>query len=70
MSVRTYSYLRDKDIKLSEHFSVWEFVSKGSDGKVWSDEVLISEGLSVTLEKLYTALNCSDRKSTRLNSSH
>lgn len=53
MSVKTYSYKRDKNIKLSEHFSVWEFRCK--DG---SDKILINIELIAVLEKLFKHLDC------------
>jgi GH25 family lysozyme M1 (1,4-beta-N-acetylmuramidase) len=53
MSVKTYSYAKDKNVKLSEHFSVWEFRCK--DG---TDKILINTELIDILEKLYARLNC------------
>lgn len=39
--VKKYSYKKDKDLKLSENFSVWEFQRKDkSDGILIGDELL------------------------------
>jgi hypothetical protein len=58
MAVKTYSYAKNKNDKLSEHFSVWEFAS--SDGsKLYTDKILIDSDLVTMLEKLYAAMNCS-----------
>ena len=53
MGVKTYSYKKDKNVKLSAHFSVWEFQCK--DG---SDKILINTELIDILEKLFKHLNC------------
>ena len=45
--VRKYSYKKDKDLKLSENFSVWEFQCKDK-----SDEILIDDELVDKLEQL------------------
>jgi len=50
--IKTYSFNKDKNIKLSDHFSVWEFQSK--DG---ADKILINEDLIITLENLYKKLD-------------
>ena len=62
MAVKTYSYAKDKNIKLSEHFSVWEFRCK--DG---TDKILINTELIKVLEKLRAYLNC---KSITINSGY
>lgn len=49
---KTYSYKKDKSIKLTDHFSVWEFQSK--DG---TDTILINEELPILLENLYKNLD-------------
>jgi uncharacterized protein YcbK (DUF882 family) len=59
MGITTYSYAKDKNKKLSTHFSVGEFASLDSSGKLWSDSVLIHSELINTLEKVATTLNCS-----------
>jgi uncharacterized protein YcbK (DUF882 family) len=53
MAVKTYSYKNDKNVKLSEHFSVWEFRCK--DG---TDKMLINTELVDILEKLFKYLDC------------
>ena len=50
--IKTYSYKKDKSIKLTDHFSVWEFQSK--DG---TDKILINEELPILLENLYKNLD-------------
>lgn len=54
----TYSYKTDKNKYCSEHTQVKEFASK-SGNKLYSDVVLVDEGLLIMIEKLFTALNCS-----------
>ncbi|MGN1411957.1 MAG: GH25 family lysozyme [Oscillospiraceae bacterium] len=56
--VKTFSYSKDKDIFLSPHFQVKEFASIDGNGKLYSDNVLISYDLVKMLEKLYEKLNC------------
>lgn len=58
MAVKTYSYKKDKDTKLSDHFTVKEFASI-SGSKLYTDTVLIDTYLVDKLEKLYSAMNCS-----------
>lgn len=58
MAVKTYSYSKGKNTKLSAHFTVKEFASISSNGKVWSDKVLVDTTLITMLEKLYDRLNC------------
>lgn len=53
MPVKTYSYKKDKNLKLSDHFAVWEFRCK--DG---TDKVLINTDLINILEKLFIHLDC------------
>ncbi len=53
MAVKTYSYKKDKNLKLSEHFAVWEFRCK--DG---TDTILINTELIDILEKLFKYLDC------------
>jgi hypothetical protein len=57
MSVKTYSYSKNGNDYLSSHFQVKEFASI-SNGKVYTDEVLINTDLVSMLEKLYSKLNC------------
>lgn len=54
MSVKTYSFKRDGEKKLSPHFKVREFRCK--DG---TDKILIESGLITHLEKVYEHFNCS-----------
>jgi hypothetical protein len=54
MAVRTYSFKKNGDSKLSPHFSVREFRSNCG-----SDVIIISEELIKMLEQLYAKLNCS-----------
>ena len=55
--VKTFSYSKDKNTFLSPHFQVKEFAST-SNGKLYSDNVLISYDLVQRLEKLYAKLKC------------
>lgn len=59
MSVITYKYSTQKNTKLSEHFSVYEFASKGSNGYLYSDNILIDTALIELLEKVFEHFNCS-----------
>lgn len=54
MSVKTYSFKKDGEKKLSPHFKVREFRCK--DG---TDKILIESGLITYLEKIYDHFNCS-----------
>lgn len=58
MSVRTYSYKKNGDMSLSEHFCVKEFASI-CGSKLYSDKVKIETKLIEVLEKLFKDLNCS-----------
>ena len=58
MTVKTYSYSKDKNTKVSAHFSVKEFASISDNGKVWSDKVLIDTMLIAMLEALFEKLKC------------
>ncbi len=58
MAVKTYSYAKDKNTKLSAHFAVKEFASISSNGKLWSDKVLVDTTLIAMLEALFVRLNC------------
>ena len=59
MSVINYKYSTQKNTKLSEHFSVYEFVSKGSNGYLYSDNILIDTDLIELLEKVFEHFSCS-----------
>ena len=54
MSVKRYSFRKDGDVKLSDHFRVREFRCK--DG---TDKILIESGLIKYLEKVHSHFNCS-----------
>ena len=56
MSVKIYSYKKDKEKSLSKHFKVKEFAST-SKNKVYSDNVLIESALIDTLEELFLNVN-------------
>ncbi len=58
MSVKIYKYSTQKDLKLSEHFSVYEFASE-SKGDLYSENVLIDTDLIDMLEKVFEHFNCS-----------
>lgn len=55
--VKTFSYSKDKDIFVSNHFQVKEFASISSS-KLYSDNILISYDLVQMLERLFDKLNC------------
>ncbi len=56
--IKTYSYAKDKDVFLSEHFKVGEFRSfNDATGKLTTDKILIDDNLPIMLEKLYDALD-------------
>lgn len=57
--VKTYQYPRDKNIQLSEHFKVGEFVTASDYGGNYPSTVYIDDGLPVTLEKVYEHFGCS-----------
>ena len=54
MAIVRYSYSEDKDKKLTEHFSVWEFRSYNeTTNTLTTDTILIDENLPKVLEELY-----------------
>ena len=53
MGTKTYSYKAQKNVKLSDHFKVYEFRCKD-----WSDRILINPALINVLEKLFDKLDC------------
>ena len=58
--VKQYSYAKDKGIILSPHFAVGEFRSfNDATQRLTTDVVLIDDNLILTLEKIFTTLNCS-----------
>ena len=57
MAVKTYSYSKQTNVKVSEHTSVWEMASK-SGYKLYSDKVLVDETLMEMIEKLFAKLQC------------
>ena len=57
MSVKTYSYSRQGNVFVSPHTQVREFASK-SGAKLYSDNVLIDEGLLLKIESLFEKLKC------------
>lgn len=59
MSVKTYKYSTQKNTKLSDHFSVYEFASINDSGYLYSDSVLIDTALIDLLEKIRDHFNCS-----------
>lgn len=58
MSIKRYDFKSQKNVKLSDHFSVYEFAST-SGSKVYSNEVLVDTALVQMLEKIYSHFNCS-----------
>lgn len=58
MAVKTYSYAKDKNKMLSDHFAVGEFASIGQ-GKLYSDKILIDTALITLLEKVFAHFKCS-----------
>lgn len=57
--VKTYQYPRDKNIQLSTHFKMGEFVTASDYGGNYPQTVYIDDGLPVTLEKVYEHFGCS-----------
>lgn len=58
MSVKVYSFSKQKEEYCSKHTQVKEFASK-SGNKIYSDVVYVDTKLMEMVEKLYTRLNCS-----------
>lgn len=58
MAVKTYSYYAERNKYVSKHTQVKEFASE-SDGRLYSDLVLIDTDLLDMVEKLFAKLNCS-----------
>lgn len=58
MSLKRYSLSKQRNTRLSEHFSVWEFASV-SGSRVYCDEVVVETELIDMLELLFERLNCS-----------
>lgn len=59
MAVKTYNYATQKNQKLSDHLSVWEFASASDYNGNYPSTVLIDDGLPVTFEKVFKHFNCS-----------
>lgn len=59
MAVKTYNYATQKNQKLSEHLSVWEFAAPSDYDGNYPATILIDDGLPVTFEKVYKHFNCS-----------
>ncbi len=57
MAVKKYSYKTQKTVLCSPHTSIFEMASI-SNGKLYSDTVLVDEGLMEMVEKLFNKLNC------------
>lgn len=58
--ITTYKYSKAKNKKLSKHFSVYEFAPINKvNGKLYSDDVKVSNRLIQLLEKIYNDFNCS-----------
>lgn len=58
MAVKTYSYSKNKNDKLSAHFQVWEFVSPSDYYGNYPETFLIDDRLVPMLEDLYSHFNC------------
>lgn len=56
--VTSYSYKKSANVKLSDHFQVYEFASK-SGSKLYSDVVKVHNKLVIILEALFKELDCS-----------
>lgn len=59
MSVKQYNYATQKNVKLSDHLSVWEFATSSDYNGNYPATVLIDDGLAPTFEKVYSHFNCS-----------
>lgn len=57
MAVKKYSYKKDRKERCSPHTSVYEMASI-SQGKLYSDTVLVDTELMDMVEKLFAKLNC------------
>lgn len=58
MPINKYDLKSQKNLKLSDHFSVYEFAST-SGNKVYSNEVRVDTELVNMLEQIYSHFNCS-----------
>lgn len=58
MSIKKYSYSKDKNKNITPHFKVYEFASF-INGKLYSDEILIDLDFINKLEEIITICNCS-----------
>ena len=56
--IKTYSYPKDKNIQLSTHFAMGEFVTASDYGGNYPSTVYIDDGLPVTLEKVFAHFGC------------
>lgn len=56
MAVKTYSYKSQGNVYVGSHFQVKEFAAFGN-GKLYTDTVLIDDGLVNYLEQIFTKLN-------------
>ena len=58
MAIKYYSYPEDKDIFLSEHFQMGEFVTNSDYYGDYPSSVPIDDGLPKTLERVFEHFNC------------
>ena len=56
--IKNYTYPQDKNVKLSEHFVMGEFVTYSDYHGNYPSSVPIDDGLPVTLEKVYKHFGC------------
>lgn len=56
--IKNYNYPADKNVKLSEHFVVGEFVTYSDYHGNYPSSIPIDSGLPTTLEKVYSHFGC------------
>ena len=59
MAVKQYNYATQKNIKLSDHLSVWEFAAASDYNGNYPATILIDDGLPKIFENVYAHFKCS-----------
>lgn len=59
MAVKQYDYATQKNVKLSDHLSVWEFAAASDYNGNYPATILIDDGLPKIFENVYAHFKCS-----------
>lgn len=59
MAIKYYNYSTDKNVYLSKHFQLWEFVTYSDYYGNYPSRIPVDDGLPKILEKVFDHFNCS-----------